>query len=360
MIKWIYPFVYVCVCLVLLLHAASPTGLVSRTLPTSVEVFTGLALVILSILYRIAPPDKRFVRLAQLQIPVVAGFGAIAARVTELLTYSNFVFSYTHLDPTALSLLSLFALSMYVTTLGKEAFKQRPDRAIALFGLWMTHLILLKYYNYGLYNNMSGEDKFFEWLTFVIYLIGGLVFAKVVMQLLARKKKTLLVVLLLLYSLFGAIGYCGIAGEEVSWGQRLVHFKTPERYIDYNSQGEFNLHNNEKIFNKIYHIYGLVSLYALVSPVFYMALKRWIKKPIPSTFVRILTFRWYHGVYFVPTLIYVAYRIYYQTSAYDIWEESTEALFATGMMLYAAHVYWVVKKSVIQGQSHTARPASQS
>lgn len=344
--KWLYPLLYSCVALVLLLHAASPVGLISRLLPFSIEAFTIMAFFVLTILYWLIPSDKKFISYTQWLIPISIMGLALGMRIAELLLYTNVVFSYIHFDPTAFSLLSFLVTGLAVTTLGKTGLKKRPDRAILLFGLWMLHIVLLAFYNYPFYNSLSGEDKVFEWMTFVMYLIGGGVFITIATQLYKKKKKDLLILCLLGYVILGALGYIGIAGEEVSWGQRVFHFETPEEYVDANSQGEFNLHNNELIFNKIYYIYGLISLYVLTSPLIYKALKNRLKDPFFATFLRLMTFRWYHGMYFVPTLIYVAYRVYYQTSAYDIWEEATEVLFATGMLLYAIHAYWVVKKEV--------------
>jgi len=47
-----------------------------------------------------------------------------------------------------------------------------------------------------------------------------------------------------LFLLLG-IGAFFIAGEEISWGQWLFHFDTPENWAELNSQKEFNLHNLE-------------------------------------------------------------------------------------------------------------------
>lgn len=349
--KWLYPFLYSVACGLLVLHAGSPTGLITRLVPFSIELFTGVALLFLSILYWTISTDARFSIYSHWCLPIVATFISVGSRIVELLTHINFVYSYTHLDPNALALVSFYITGLAVVTLGKKGLKKRPDRAIFVFGLWMIHIVLLGYYNYPFYNKLSGEDKLFEWITFAAYLIGGLVFIKSAALLAATKKKSFLTWSVMLYVLLGAVGYVGIAGEEISWGQRIFLFETPVAYIEDNSQGEFNLHNNELIFNKIYHLYGLICVYVLISPLIFTFLKKHISNIFLATFFRIITFRWYHGIYFIPTLIYVAYRIYYQTSSYDIWEEATEVLFATGMLLYAIHVYWVVKKSLNQLKS---------
>lgn len=42
-----------------------------------------------------------------------------------------------------------------------------------------------------------------------------------------------------------------IAGEEMSWGQWIFHWNTPEYWADVNRQKETNLHNAYAIFNKV-------------------------------------------------------------------------------------------------------------
>jgi len=79
--------------------------------------------------------------------------------------------------------------------------------------------------------NLGKEDHFFEWLTAVCLFIASLLFLKT-----ALSKKNI-------YSFFmSAILFVG-AGEEISWGQRIIDFQTPQSLKVMNVQNEFNLHN---------------------------------------------------------------------------------------------------------------------
>ena len=61
------------------------------------------------------------------------------------------------------------------------------------------------------------------------------------------------------------------AGEEISWGQRLVGWESPEWFLDHNKQNETNLHNllvfgvniNKMVFAKLLGIGMLLYLVAL-------------------------------------------------------------------------------------------------
>jgi hypothetical protein len=75
------------------------------------------------------------------------------------------------------------------------------------------------------------EDSFFEWLTALFYFI-----AAVLLVATFKKNKNIFLLLLALVLFFGA-------GEEISWGQRIFGFATPEEINKINVQHEFNIHN---------------------------------------------------------------------------------------------------------------------
>ena len=81
--------------------------------------------------------------------------------------------------------------------------------------------------------SMAKEDSFFEWLTFLC-LCGATVFY----YLSFKRYKNFFLLVLALAMFFGA-------GEEISWGQRIFGFSTPESIKQLNTQGEFTIHNLE-------------------------------------------------------------------------------------------------------------------
>lgn len=83
---------------------------------------------------------------------------------------------------------------------------------------------------------MSDENQFFEIGTASLFLVTSFLFA---ISYFTNKNVFMLLLCVLLF--FGA-------GEELSWGQRLLNFKTPVSLNKINVQHEFNLHNIE-IFN---------------------------------------------------------------------------------------------------------------
>jgi hypothetical protein len=85
---------------------------------------------------------------------------------------------------------------------------------------------------------LVAEDHPIEWAQFFGFaLAAGLGVACSV--LLARRGETVACVLLALF----ALGLIFIAGEEISWGQRLFHLATPGSLAAVNHQDEINLHD---------------------------------------------------------------------------------------------------------------------
>ncbi len=82
------------------------------------------------------------------------------------------------------------------------------------------------------------EDGFIEWVTVVILLVAMVVCARRVYTLWGKRPPLFLGVtgLLAAFCLFGA-------GEEISWGQRILGLETPEYFMERNAQGEIGLHN---------------------------------------------------------------------------------------------------------------------
>jgi hypothetical protein len=92
---------------------------------------------------------------------------------------------------------------------------------------------------YLFYNTADGdtiiffghEDGLFEWLTSLLYFTSFVLLFRTFLV-----NRNIFLLLLALVMFFGA-------GEEISWGQRVFGFATPEKIDSVNAQHEFNVHN---------------------------------------------------------------------------------------------------------------------
>ena len=130
--------------------------------------------------------------------------------------------------------------------------------------------LLARFNDYYFKNTFTLEDGFLEYATVVALISGAYVAGGRVVCLWKFKKPLFLFALTCLCGLF-IFG----AGEEMSWGQRLLGAKAPHFFYLHNSQGETNFHNlvidgvkiNKLFFGTLLGI--VIALYFLVLPFLY-------------------------------------------------------------------------------------------
>lgn len=156
--------------------------------------------------------------------------------------------------------------------------------------MFLTGFILL-YTNLSLYETFTIEDGFVEWMTVLGLLAGSFTCFHRFFKLRKEKKWMFLTATFILgIFLFFA------AGEEISWGQRLLGIESPEFFKQSNTQGETNFHNlvlggvriNRWIFSFL--LIFVLSIYIIVVPLLYKR-KKWMQNfvryfgiPLPKTY----------------------------------------------------------------------------
>ena len=115
---------------------------------------------------------------------------------------------------------------------------------------FITSLLMTISYHFLKDNPLYEEDGFFETATAILALISSLIL--LIWSLRQNKSSGLTagLALSLMFFLFGM--------EEISWGQRIFSWETPEALVPLNDQNELNLHN---IINPI--LYSLTQLWDL-------------------------------------------------------------------------------------------------
>ena len=122
---------------------------------------------------------------------------------------------------------------------GLSAMRGRIQSVLAIaFAVLMT---ILYFAAPDLAETLTVEDGAFENVTALLYLFAAIAFVVG-----ARRGTSGRGWLLLL-----AAASFFVAGEEISWGQRIIGFATPDAIADVNVQDEVNLHNIEGIHGNI-------------------------------------------------------------------------------------------------------------
>jgi hypothetical protein len=105
------------------------------------------------------------------------------------------------------------------------------------------------------YREAMQEDRLVEWTSVVVFAAAGV--AQLVRAARNRRPFDALVALFLLF----------VAGEEMSWGQRLFGLTPPSYFLEHNTQQEMNIHNFGSVFGGPKGPFTLVLLgYAVLMP----------------------------------------------------------------------------------------------
>src|SRR5690606_15336479 len=130
------------------------------------------------------------------------------------------------------------ATSQAPTSVAALAPSPFPVTAHVLLALWVVGMVLLGIQVPERYESLLQEDRFIEWWTVPLFAVAG-VFA--VRR--AVRHRRIFDALVGLFCLF-------VAGEEFSWGQRLLGLTPPAPFLEHNYQQELTLHNFADIFGQ--------------------------------------------------------------------------------------------------------------
>ncbi len=151
-----------------------------------------------------------------------------------------------------------------------------------------------------LYLMATHEDSLVEWLTFLAYAAAGVVAVGSSARFFATGRALEGTLYLGL-----ALALFGVAGEEISWGQRVFGFATPEAFAD-NLQGELTLHNEPGVPRWIHDGYIAVGLFGA----FAWLLVPWADRLLPRGLGSWVAPPWWLMGYFLPAAaIYLVFQL---------------------------------------------------
>lgn len=245
--------------------------------------------------------------------------------------FTNFGFHY----------LGIFPLAIIVALFGfihvDFAWLKRQAPIVYFYScLAIMFAALMTYYiEPELYKNYTTEDGLVENLTAISYFV-----AAILTILLSRQPKYWARSLWLQRAFQGLFILAGAAlmlvgAEEISWGQRIIGFETPESIAIINRQSEVNLHNSEIVWPYVYLAYSLIGIYGMS-----LWLVRWSlrdilpKKDYWKRFVNLITPSGYLFFNFAMITLYVWLREHHGPWKYQGWEELSEIFLAIGIVIH--------------------------
>ncbi len=275
---------------------------------------------------------------------------AIILKVFTIVIHPNFIYGLLHIHQDAFFDFAFFMLLFSLAFLRIDVIVKNWRMAIFSSGIILFCLyVFLKWRLPDVFYTLDREDSIIEYAQSSFFFAAG-IFSFLAFTVVRKLnvKKTLRNVWLALL-LLSAIVLMVLAGEEISWGQRIFGISTPEELKAINQQDETTLHNVSFIFKYVYDAYLLMGIYGILSwVVFYIPLRiRGIKI---SEYLRPVLSRWYLIPYFVVIIGYVVWRYsltdfheitaqYFGTNgflvdnSFDIWEEAAELFPAIAVFL---------------------------
>ena len=219
----------------------------------------------------------------------------------------------------------------------RDAQQEGVDRRLARAVLWLPAagavLVAATLLHRPLFTAVVAEDGPLEWTQVTLFLLASVLLAVAAWQL-ARRGDLVGCTLIAV----GALGIFGIAGEEISWGQRVFDWQTPSELAAVNHQHETNIHNItafpvQRIGNYVQLVLGAAGsalpwLTRVARPRVHVPVLRLLSPPLFVTACfgllfayRAVRFLWASSVDITPVV------------TFGEWPELT---FALGLALYAA------------------------
>lgn len=267
---------------------------------------------------------------------------AYFSKISIDLIHPNFYYHYTRMHPELCQLLIWFGVGLLLVNLDWKMVKAHW-REIVFYSapvLLVSMAVLQWQYAHEIFAKLKREDGLFEHTTMAAFAAASFFSAKNYLQTRRFNLPKWLKISLLCYFGFLTFGFFMIAGEEISWGQRILGIETPEHVAATNSQDEITIHNNDAIIIYVYYGYAALSTFLasswlirklgrLIPPL--KKLMQWAQIGSPD---------WYWMLFFIPMILYVYLRETYGYIVYGQWEEFTEMVLSLGIVGFIIETYF--------------------
>lgn len=277
------------------LFGASDTFQQRFYITSNVVLFTGIAFFAIIRLLRREPVFPSFaMKIAKYSFLILFPL-SVFLTILDQLFYVNFVFSLLHINYDQLGFNSIALGLVWVINQRNTFFFKHRKLLIGIAPVLFMGLFYLMYlWPYEVMRRALHEDGPIEWLQ-VFFLVVACVFALLIAQKLYLKKQLFLTGIYIIV----ALGLFFIAGEEFSWGQRLLDIATPEYLVEMNRQKEITVHNIRSVESTFLLFQIWLNIYAA----FAFILTPFMRKI--STGIRQLYIPgYYYFFYFIPTPLY--------------------------------------------------------
>lgn len=265
---------------------------------------------------------------------IVASISTIILSVWDYLTPANYVYSITRIQQQQLGLFSLF-LGGLLFLYKNKSWWQLYFKRILLLSPFIALFILLivRMWPMDYFLQIVKEDHLIENLQVYFLLFGSVNLSYQIIK--YRKKLNNFTLFLMLICV---VVFTFLAGEEISWGQRIFGFSTAGYMAENNLQNETTVHNLSFIqwmVEVAYAVIGLAggTLWLLRKTKINLSFhNNWF---IPANYL---------FAFFIFPGIYYAYPLYSGENLIKEWAEIMELFLYAGVVLHAITLIKITKQ----------------
>lgn len=252
---------------------------------------------------------------------------AAAATIFDYHSPPNTFFSLTRLHQSRLLLIGLYLSHVALLSQSDQWWKKLWKPVFFLYPFAMFGCILLvRLLPFDRFFHIAKEDTLFEMIQLCILLIGMAIAAWFTRFFAKTKSRTSLLFLAL------SLGMFFVAGEEISWGQRIFNIEPTETIQAVNYQSEYTLHNLHIVHHKVFDVYVILCLLAITVT--------WVTRLVPALkkFTPYMPSWLLLGYFLVPLPIYFGQM---QGTVKLPWAEAVE------MFFYAGVSWWILQLGLV-------------
>lgn len=253
----------------------------------------------------------------------------ICLSIWGYLARPNIVYSITKLHQEQLGILSVYLFGVILLIQNNEWWKKNYKTFIfsiffiSIFFLWIVRLWPMDYFF-----QIVKEDHLIENLQVIVLLVGV---ALAIYYLVIKKSFKEFNMINLLICIGIVLTFFLLAGEEISWGQRIFNINTPKYLLEHNVQQETTIHNLSSIHGlveKFYFGIGLLAVFLFLfrEKIKIKSIQNWLNIP------------WYLIPYFGIQVLYYSYFLFSTENIFKEWSEIIELMILIGLVIYFLNV----------------------
>lgn len=212
--------------------------------------------------------------------------------------HANLVYSYTRINYDQMGFLGAGFGLLWLLNMPNIFFSKYKKALIGFAPVVLGLFFVLMFsWPFDVLKRSLAEDGPVEWLQFISLLISAIVSLLISYKLFGKNKR-----LLAIGFAIAAFGFIFIAGEEISWGQRLLNVATPENLMVINRQGEISVHNITAIERYFFTFQLFISYYMTFAFILVPLLTKYFNKNT----IRLFVPGFYYFFFFAPMVIFYA------------------------------------------------------